>query len=237
MVKFYYAAELKPHFEIKSHFYNLDLGDYILPCRSLLEIKRTNNLFSDTSDSIPDIVVVMMNPGSSIPREEGFIIPMYTPDDYRKGVDKPRILTRPDNAQYQIMRLMQHNKWDFVRVLNLSDMRNGNSANMRKDFKEAEERDPQNTHCITSKGREAELVESLETKTNSIIAAWGDIPELYQSAEIMLAQPKKIIGIPRENGISFRFASPLMKKMKLEWLDLIQKKIDEKKFSYSRKEG
>ncbi len=85
MSEFIYAAELKKTFRCSGHFYRLNIeGSDPLLCRSMLEITslpreavgvgtNPDDLFSSnhTSEgvvqSLPNAVVIMMNPGSSRP--------------------------------------------------------------------------------------------------------------------------------------------------------------------------
>ena len=72
-MKFQYAAELKKRFTCYGHFYELVLlSGERLKCRSVLEMvdaEITREVPSDISEMQPDVVVVMMNPGSSHPKD------------------------------------------------------------------------------------------------------------------------------------------------------------------------
>ena len=120
---------------------------------------------------------------------------------------------------------MQINNWNFVRILNLSDLRNGNSRKFQTEFRNALKLDNSNPHCITHTKRKKELSDCIKSKNNKIIAAWGNIAELKESAEVILKLNKKIIGLKNGNKPNFRYASPYMKKQKIEWLRKIQKEI------------
>ena len=77
-MNFILADELKKIYDVYGHFYNLKLSNSILKCRSVLEIKRKDNL-----TEIPDIVVIMMNPGSSVPLDKS-----YEPETFSKEENK-----------------------------------------------------------------------------------------------------------------------------------------------------
>lgn len=222
-MKYKYAAELKQIFTVYGHFYNLKISDKVFKCRSVLDIKRKG---TGIKKNIPDIVVIMMNPGSSKPLDKNYIPETYSLSAYRKIKSKEAVPTRPDNAQYQIMRLMVFNDWNYVRVLNLSDLRNGNSGNFQTDFLNAKNLDNSDPHCITNEKRRVELLDSLRSKSNKIIAAWGSIDLLKESAEIILKQNKKIIGIVNGCLPNFSHASPMMQVKKEEWLKGIQKRFN-----------
>ena len=219
-MKFIYADELKKSFNIYGHFYNLKLLDKVFHCRSVLEIKRKKSI-----NKLPDIIVIMMNPGSSIPLNKFYKPKTYSKKKYFCISEKELVPTRPDNAQYQIMRLMQMNNWNFVKVLNLSDLRNGNSSKFQTEFKNANKLDISNPHSITHVNRKKELYNSIKSKSNNIIAAWGSIPELHDSAEKILKLDKNIIGVKNGEGCNFKYASPYIKKQKIMWLQEIQNKI------------
>ena len=221
MISFILAPELKKEFDVFGHFYNLKLSNSVLKCRSVLEIKRKNK-----SNQTPDIIVIMMNPGSSIPLDKKYEPKTFSKEEYIKIKTKEIIPTRPDNAQYQIMRLMEFNKWDFVKILNLSDLRNGNSGRFQTEFRKAMKLDSSNPHCITHLDRKKELLDSIKSKNNKIIAVWGNITELKDSAEAILKLDKEIIGLKQRETPNFRYASPYMKKQKIEWLVEIMKEIN-----------
>jgi len=220
-MKFIYADELKKKFVVCGHFYNLKLSNSILKCRSILEIKRKDKLIQT-----PDIIVIMMNPGSSIPLDKNYEPKTFSKNEYNNIKTKEIIPIRPDNAQYQIMRLMEFNKWNFVRILNLSDLRNGNSVKFQIEFINAMKLDNSNPHCITHIDRKQELLDCTKSTNDIIIAAWGSIAELKKSAEVILKMDKNIIGLKKEKIPEFRYASPYMQKQKIEWLIEIQNEIN-----------
>jgi len=220
-MKFILAGELKKKYNVYGHFYNLKLSSSTLKCRSILEIKQ-----KEKPSETPDIIVIMMNPGSSIPLDKNYKPKTYTREAYFKLKKKELIPARPDNAQYQIMRLMEANNWNFVRILNLSDLRNGNSGKFKTEFRNAARYDKTNPHCLTHIKRKKELTRCTKSKHNKIIAAWGDLSELSESAESILKMRRNIIGLRKGNTSSFRYASPYLKTQKIEWLLEIQKEID-----------
>ena len=221
-MKFIYAKELNQMFDVFGHFYNLKLSGSVFKCRSVLEIKKKNFI---EKNGHPDIIVIMMNPGSTRPVNKNFKIKTYSKKEFFSTEVKDVVPTRPDNAQYQIMRLMIFNNWSFVRVLNLSDLRNGNSGKFKTEFVNAMKLDKSNPHSITHKDRNIELLNFLKSKSNKIIAAWGSISELKIPAENILGLDKNIIGIVNGSSPNYRYASPYIKSQKTEWLKEIQKKL------------
>ena len=103
------------------HFYRLE--DRL--CRSTLEIVSSKIMKKVKKPSEflgfpPDVVVVMMNPGSSYPinKKDG---PKRSPEEIGR---KPKLTKiHPDKAQESIVALMECKKFEHVRVLNLSDVR------------------------------------------------------------------------------------------------------------------
>lgn len=92
---------MKNDFKITGLFY--ELNDFKF--RKYLNIVRKN---SNTEN--PDLMIVMMNPGSSRPlKEENYL-----------NTESEAI---PDRTQDQIMRLMNNCSFNYARILNLSDLR------------------------------------------------------------------------------------------------------------------
>ena len=57
----------------------------------------------------------------------------------------------------------------------------------KKEFKKALDVDTSSPHCITHPKRKKELKNALISKTNKIIAAWGEVKELENSAKEILS--------------------------------------------------
>lgn len=214
-MEFIYANKLETKFSVYGHFYNPEIRNEIFNCRSVLEI--VSKTVDDISNSKPCAVVVMMNPGSSEPLSSDYVPQKYSIEQIIfSSWDKEIMPARPDNAQYQIMRLMLLNDWKRVRILNLSDLRNGNSGNFSIEFKKAEKLDGSNPHSLTHKGRRQELKQyCLESKT--IIVAWGSTEVLRESAKIFLKEIQKVRGLPLETPW-YRYPSLYRKDQKLNWL-------------------
>lgn len=225
-MEFIYADTLKEKFDILSHFYDLRVGREVFNCRSSLEIVTKQNRNSSAEKA--DAVVIMMNPGSSVPRDKNYSPIQFSLNDiFSSNWEKEIVPTRPDNAQYQIMRLMTLNDWERVKVLNLSDLRNGNSGKFSKEFERAGAIDSSNPHCITHENRRAKLMNSLKIKSNGfVLASWGSVEVLKNSAKKMIAYQPTLLGI-KLNDPWYRYASPYKKEQKLDWLmkmDAIVKK-------------
>jgi len=228
-MRFIYADELKKEFDVLGHFYDLHINSQKFKCRSVLEIVRKG--FKELPGQGPNAVVVMMNPGSSRANDKNYKEKVFTLKEIEfKNWSKELVSTRPDNAQYQIMRVMLDQDWKHVRVLNLSDLRDGSSGGFHKKFLRASTLYNYHPHSIFNQKRRKELLSSLAMKSKKIIiVAWGSLNILNGLAKEALEalDGNKIIGI-NNNGdkTSFRHASPYKKDLKLKWLQDIQEKIN-----------
>lgn len=246
MPSFTYAAELKKTFRCYGHFYRLHV-EGIEPqlCRSVLEITSLpreavgaksdpDDLFNapGASASLPDAVVIMMNPGSSRPIEEGdtdSLLSMPLP----AGFQKPLVLTQPDNTQYQIMRIMVSRHWKHVRVLNISDLRDPKSPSfIARTQKLAALPGPKasggaggEAHSLFSKVRKNEREQMLRCKPGApFILGWGQDAGLIPLAKQCLSriEGEKIVTVPAGNDPALTaHPSPMLQSKKEEWLDAI----------------
>jgi hypothetical protein len=225
-MEFIYADELKNKFSVFGHFYDLEIGERVFKCRSVLEIILKSA--DDLSNSKPCAVVVMMNPGSSKPLNSDYIPQKFSPDEIMSTSWKKEIIpTKPDIAQYQLMRMMLLNDWNHIRVLNLSDLRNGNSGKFSVEYKDAEMLDPSNPHSLTHKGRLTEA-RSYCADTALVIGAWGSTEVLRESALSFLRDISDVCGLPLERPW-YRYPSPYMKDQKVDWLECMFEKLKHNK--------
>ena len=85
---FLYADDLKKKYKCYGHFYDLKFSsNNIVNCRSVLEIIDSSisaNDINSLSIRIPDIIFIMMNPGSSYPLEEPIKDLKETSIDFKK---------------------------------------------------------------------------------------------------------------------------------------------------------
>lgn len=120
--------------------------------RKYLDIRRTG-----VKTAKPELMVVMMNPGSSRPLHGNFSSP------------KP-VLVVPDSTQAQIMKLMESTGLNFSRILNLSDLRTPKSSELYTFLKSAESQ--KFDHSIFSHTRTREL-KRLYHKNAISLFGWG----------------------------------------------------------------
>jgi hypothetical protein len=232
------AGELKKIFRCYGHFYRLNVeGAEPQLCRSVLEITSLpreavgagsdpDDLFSNSgaTRNLPDAVVIMMNPGSSRPIEDGdteslLMMPLSA------GFQKPLVLTQPDNTQYQIMRIMVSRGWKHVRVLNISDLRDPKSPSFIARTQKLAALPGGDRHSLFSEARSDERANMLKRKPNApFILGWGQDAGLIPLAKQCLSRIKgeKIITVPAGNDpVLTAHPSPMLQSKKEEWLDAI----------------
>lgn len=142
------GIKLNTEFEVSGLFYKVSGYKF----RKYLNIRRMA-----TTKNIPDLMVVMMNPGSSYPLD---------------SIDNNSIPSEaePDTTQQQIMKVMNGASFDYARILNLCDLRTPNSNELYKFVKSEESKSID--HSIFSINRKTELSQ-LFIKNVPIIFAWG----------------------------------------------------------------
>ena len=180
---FLYAAELKKRFTCYGHFYELVMmNGERARCRSVLEIVDRSidqEHPSDISLMEPDVVVVMMNPGSSHPKDIYHIDGEIEYPQSGGSMRKELVLTQPDNTQYQIMRIAVAKGWRHIRVLNLSDLRDPKSGSFLQRIDLLSEIMGGHTHSIFCNERAAECAHALNRKSGTpILLGWGQVPGL-----------------------------------------------------------
>lgn len=227
-MSFIYAKQLKEEFKVYGHFYGLSLDDDLYDCRSCLKIISNKHKASDLEQ--PDAIVIMMNPGSSRPLDKNYQQKNYTSKQiFSKRWKKEFVPAQADNAQYQIMRMMRKKQWKIVYIINLSDLRNGNSEKFAADFTLIEKNNNDSPHCMTHQKRKNELQQLLDADC-PIIAAWGSVKVLKNSAEQILnlmSNSRNLIGLRVDENLPwYRFASPYLKTHKESWLKEIAREIN-----------
>ena len=218
------AANLKKEFAVFGHFYDRKFNDEIIPCREILEIISLNNVpydFQMLPQTQPELIVTMMNPGSSKPASNSYKpIVICRPSDI---ANKRWIVeAKPDNAQYQIMRFMLINGWSHARILNLSDLRQAKSAVFMKTWPKFSE-----SHSIFSKSRKDSLTK-LIGEPQKILLAWSQEEALLPLAKMASKSVStyKTVGLSRGEDL-YAYPSPLLQKHKEAWLEDISVLMNE----------
>ncbi|MDF7800549.1 hypothetical protein P4C99_13820 [Pontiellaceae bacterium B1224] len=233
-MNFIYAAELKQRFTCYGHFYELALmNGETAQCRSVLEIVD-QSIPQDNptaiAEMIPDVVVIMMNPGSSHPKDKGHVDDVIEYPGSGNPMGKSLVLTQPDNTQYQIMRVAVSKGWKHIRVLNLSDLRDPKSGSFLQRANGFSEIMGGHVHSMFCGERAEECRRSLVRKTPTpILLGWGQDMGLLPLVERCLQwiQGEPTATVPSAvHPLLNAHPSPMMQKKKLEWLDTIIQNLD-----------
>jgi hypothetical protein len=206
------ASKLRCRFKAKGRFYRISINNSTeVLCRSTLEIFRRGFNIEMIK---PNALFVMMNPGGSttLGLAKGLENGELYADTSLELAEKIRLTplcdANPDRTQYQVMRIMDHYNWNYVRVLNLSDIRDVNSGDFIQSFREYN-----NIYLsIFSKLRDQERLHLLEDLVSKpVIAAWGVSPDLEELAlSAFKCLPPHIKGLQGDS--SFKYLHPLPRK-------------------------
>ena len=233
-MEFLYAAELKKRYKCYGHFYELVMmsGERV-KCRSVLEIVDTaipQENPSDISEMKPDVVAVMMNPGSSHPRD---IYHMDAEIAYPQAgwrARKELVLTQPDNTQYQLMRVAVAKGWRHIRVLNLSDLRDPKSGSFLQKVEGLGEMMGGHTHSIFCRERSAEYSHALLRRDRApILLGWGQdaglIPLAEQCLKCLEGESTRTVS-SGVHPLLNAHPSPMLQSKKLLWLDRMMAELE-----------
>lgn len=190
-------------FEVTGLFY--EANGYKL--RKYLDIRLLG-----TRKAVPQLMVVMMNPGSSYPLN---------------GIEHNSVPSEaePDTTQYQIMKVMEGASVEYARILNLSDLRTPDSNALYKFLKSEESKSV--AHSIFSATRESEL-NQLFVRGVPVIFGWGVNPALVPLARqavdsLSIEQP---LGIRKpSNEYSYYHPLPRIYAKQLEWVQHVTSQL------------
>lgn len=224
MVKFVPASKLKKEYAVFGHFYSILVNSECkINCRSVLEIVNKENgieNYESLSLMLPDAVFIMMNPGSSRPlNEKNKMISYNNAGQFEVSL----IPTKPDTTQYQVMRVMKFCKWNHVRVLNLSDMRDPNSGKFIQRYRKVENEIGFLEHSIFSDVRKNELKSNLKRKKAApVVCAWGistELDPLIKRCVNKILHVKEISGLLKKGTINKYFHPlPTLQTDKEKWV-------------------
>jgi len=194
---------MKSKFHITGLFYEIQGYKF----RKYLNIKKKGS-----SVHVPDLLVVMMNPGASKPLD---------------GIDNNILESEaiPDRTQNQIMKVMTACKLEYARILNLSDLREAKSGIFYNKLTEIESEGI--AHSIFDENRQDDF-NRLWVKNVPIIFGWGVGKELKELAEkaIQRINDGNAIGL-RKEGAEWAYYHPLPQvyKKQIEWVESISKAL------------
>jgi len=170
---------LDEKFDCYGHFYRIVDNDSKLECcRSVLEIVTKTTKVKDLVDlsmGKPDLLVIMMNPGSSKPEDLNYHGEEIRADSFKIDFKKKVLVkAEPDDTQYFIKQIMLKKKFKHSRIMNLSDIRLVNSNELNKRIRYFEKYTENQVHSIFSKERRIELQFALNINQGvPVILAWG----------------------------------------------------------------
>ncbi len=177
------------------------------------KFRKFLNILKNNSDKIkPDLMVIMMNPGSSKPLN---------------GNENCNVETKaiPDRTQDQIMKVMENCKFDFARILNLSDLREPKSSIFYGKIEELKIN--KISHSVFDKKRNSDY-EELFVRNIPVIFAWGVNEKLSELAITAIKQigETQPIGL-KKNGFEYAYYHPLPQNYlkQTEWVEKISKMI------------
>ena len=194
---------MRKKFKITGLFYQVKGFKF----RKYLNIKKTNS-----ERKKPDLMVVMMNPGSSRPIDGN--------EDYELETEAV-----PDNTQDQIMRIMENCNFDYARILNLSDFREPKSSEFYRKLDKL--KNNKIAHSIFDENRRNDF-DKLFVKNIPVIFAWGVNKNLKELANLAINKIgfEKSFGLKKE-GLDFAYYHPLPQNYnkQKEWVETITKII------------
>ena len=193
------VSAMREEFLVTGHFYMTNGYKF----RKTLDICTAGNELGK-----PDLMVVMMNPGSSRPVN---------------GVDDSRtsMVAIPDKTQDQIMKVMITAGFEYARVLNLSDLRTSNSNELYEFLQSSNSNMVE--HSIFHPGRESEYAE-LFVNNVPVIYAWG----VHEALKPLALAAIRKIEHPnpagwKKKGSSYGYYHPLPPSTpkQVEWVERI----------------
>jgi len=194
------------NFTVKGFYYtNTDIK-----FRKYLEIKSHN---TTNPNLVPDLMVIMMNPGSSRPLDENNNGCTLTP-------------AFPDRTQNQIMKVMENTNHHYARILNLSDLRTPHSNELYMFINSDENNEI--THSLFCPERNDEL-NSLFIQDVPVICGWGINTTLRPLAEQALQVIKNslVIGdLKRNTQWAYYHPLPPVYSKQAAWVESISNQLN-----------
>ena len=164
------------------------------------------------TDAEPDLMVVMMNPGSSSP--------MTGSDD-----GQVEVAAKPDDTQRQIMKVMDATSFNYARILNLSDLRDPNSPDFLLALKPLDHAGI--AHSIFGPGRESDF-DGLFDHSVPVILAWGADDRLKPLARRALGRINNTVQVGQKKpGTDWVYYHARQRgKPQQRWVDEIVRQIN-----------
>ncbi len=212
------ATQLLQQFAVYGRYYEKIISGVPERLRDRLEIAPRRWSLSQVLEHAPDLLVVMMNPGASRPLHALWDAASH--DGFTEAL--------PDRTQYQIMRLMlvaryAGKNWQHARVLNLSDLRTPQSAELHRKlalYKEDE------SHSVFSSARQMECAKHFADVRIPVLCAWGLNHQLVPWAQkvIRAVQGHTLYGLSQD-GVLFKHPLPQRHDLQQHWLAQIMQQM------------
>ncbi|MEH7303279.1 DUF1643 domain-containing protein [Neobacillus drentensis] len=221
---------LVEQYNVYGSFYDIDLGSEIIQCRNDLHIYDKSSKKPFNRSNVPQLLMIMMNPGTSKPQNSNFLIPCYNSTDAGSFIRNTKLIkTVPDKTQYQVMRIMWNMGFEHTRVINISDLRNPESMKFSPELNRIHPLD--SIHSLFSEKRIEELKEVLYNLDDQsvIFKAWGigivdnnkHFKGLAKKCLLSLPSNKKWLGLKGKTNLHYRHPLPFpswSKKSQENWL-------------------
>lgn len=211
------GKELECIFHTEGAFYFLETAGRNQFCRSLATVRRIG-----TDSETVDALFVLQNPGKSMPIDV-HMAPLVI--DWTEEI--PLVPAKPDPTIHQVMRLMERRQWNFVQIINLTDLRCAEFADYKERI-EFMDRYFDQSHRIFSIYREDELTSCVEN-AEVVIAGWGTKTynlDAAQYAYMILNRMCTVEGLRADTHPLFSHPYPMLQRKCIEWLDDMDKLLD-----------
>lgn len=222
--------DLIEKYHVFASFYNVRLPGKIIECRNDLHIiDKTIGVSYSSTRKKPQLLMIMMNPGTSLPTNNDYIPPIYSESDSPLIKETEKVETEPDKTQYQVMRIMWNMGFTHARVINISDLRNPQSSDFENNLKSVQPLT--SIHSIFSEQRKDELSEVFSNLDDDavIFKAWGirivDSCSIFKDlvSKCLINLPDSYIKLGIEGKTNYHYRHPLpfpqwSEKPQKEWL-------------------
>lgn len=170
-------------------------------CRKILTLKTIDSIVES------DLLVIMMNPGSSHPvgTSDYLNIPL--------NMLEKQVVTIPDETQSRIFGFMYRNGFNNAIVINITDVCNPKSSKLK-----SEDKDYSN---FQNKEKAINFIKAYLPKSKRVLIAWGCksvFKELIINAKQALSSlgVNKVYGFPSKKDKDLYFYHPLVRGLKWE---------------------
>lgn len=202
---------------VKGHFYITNEKVKTIKARSVLTI--TCKDLDVSSISTYDLLVIMMNPGCSKPKNDT--------EWFENSAPNFSCLSEadPDDTQFQIMRVMDKTGFKNTVILNLSDVCETSSKEFAKKVDGLNYSKLGESHSIFSDSRVNELSKILNHVRGdvTILASGVDYKLRYLTSQMLnKIRSSNLISVPHENG---QFYHPLPRGGQKKWVSEIVRKL------------